>query len=77
MKRFFTEVAEKVLCAMYYFYLFLNGKFGKRILRKPYKQIWQIISWSLFIYFLSSCIILPIFRKWQEVVDCMNYVIWG
>ena len=78
VKRFLIDVViENVLIAMYHSYRFLNGRFGKKVLRKPYKQIWQIIAWSLFIYFFTTKIMFPIIEWWQRIVDCMNYVIWG
>lgn len=78
MKRFMIDVVlENVLTATCYLYRFLNGRFGKRVLRQPYKQIWQIVAWSLFVYFIVTKILFPILEWWQGIVYCMNYVIWG
>lgn len=78
MKRFFIDVLfENVCLAMYRLYLFLNGHFMGRVLRQPYKKIWQIIAWSLFTYFFITKIMFLIVEWWQGIVNCMNYVIWG
>jgi len=78
VKRFMIDVViENVLMAMYYSYQFLNGRFGKKILRQPYKLIWQIAVWSLFVYFFITKIMFPSIEWWQGIVDYMNYVIWG
>ena len=77
MKRFMIDVViENILIAMYNSYRFLNGRFGKKVLRQPYKRIWQIVAWSLFVYFFTTKIMFPIIGWWQRIVDCMNYVIW-
>ena len=70
-------VAENVLAALYHLYRFLNGRFGKRVLRQPYKKIWQVVMWTLFIYLFTIKIMFPILEWWQGIVDYMNYVIWG
>ena len=78
MKRFMIDVViENVLIAMYHSYRFLNGRFGKKVLCQPYKRIWQIVAWSLFVYFFTAKIMFPIMEWWQRIVYCMNYVIWG
>ena len=70
-------VVENVLAALYHLYRFLNGRFGKRVLRQPYKKIWQVVMWTLFIYLFTIKIMFPILEWWQGIVDYMNYVIWG
>lgn len=78
VKRFMIDVViENVLMVMYYSYRFLNGRFGKKVLRQPYKRIWQIIAWSLFTYFFITKITFPIIEWWQSIVSYMNCVIWG
>lgn len=78
MKRLMIDVViENVLITMYHSYRFLNGRFGKKVLRQPYKQIWQIVAWSLFVYFFTTKIMFPIIERWQSIVDCINHVIWG
>lgn len=77
MKRFMIDVViENVLIATYHLYRFLNGRFGKKVLRQPYKRIWQIVAWSLFVYFFTAKIMFPIIEWWQGIVNCMNHVIW-
>lgn len=70
-------VIENVLAALYHLYRFLNGRFGKRVLRQPYKKIWQVVMWNLFIYLFSTKVVFPILEWWQGVVNYMNYVVWG
>lgn len=70
-------VIENVLAALYHLYRFLNGRFGKRVLRQPYKKIWQVVMWTLFIYLFSTKVVFPILEWWQGVVNYMNYVVWG
>lgn len=70
-------VVENVLAALYHGYRFLNGRFGKRVLRQPYRRVWRVVMWSLFIYLFSTKVVFPILDWWQGIVDYMNYVIWG
>lgn len=78
IKKFLIDVVLENVCkAVYYSYGVLNGRFGKYVLRKPYKRIWSIILWTLFIYLFTIKIIFPIMECWQSVVDNANYFIWG
>lgn len=78
IKNFVIDVVlENVLAALYHLYRFLNGRFGKRVLRQPYKRIWQVVMWSLFIYLFTTKIMFPIVEWWTGVVHFLNYVIWG
>lgn len=78
IKNFILDVVvENVLAALYHLYRFLNGRFGKRVLRQPYRRVWQIVMWSLFIYLFTIKIMFPIMEWWDGVVRFLNYVIWG
>ena len=70
-------VIENVLAALYHLYRFLNGRFGKRVLRQPYKRIWQWIAWTTFVVLFFKFVMFPIIEWWTGVVHFLNYVIWG
>ena len=78
IKNFILDVVvENVLAALYHLYRFLNGRFSKRVLRQPYRRVWQVVMWSLFIYLFTTKIMFPIIEWWNGVVRFLNYVIWG
>ena len=77
-KAFLTDVVlEYILMAMYRTYQFLNGRFGRKVLKQPYRRVWRIVMWSAFIYLFTTQVMFRIIEWWQPIVDKMNYVIWG
>lgn len=55
----------------------MNGRFGNRVLKQPYRNIWRILCWSAFVYGFFIWVCVPFFRWWDRVVAFLNYVIWG
>lgn len=56
---------------------FIDGRFGKRVLKRKFRIFWRFITYSLVMVFLWTFIITPLFDAWDEVVNFMNCVIWG
>lgn len=66
-------------CAKYVMVVinFLNGKFGRYRLNQPYRKVWRVIAWTTVVVLAWIYVICPFFDWWQEIVNFMNYVIWG
>lgn len=58
-------------------YRFMNGYFGHRKLNQPYRNIWQVITWSTMIFLTTRFIMFPFFGVWNRVILGLNNVIWG
>lgn len=55
----------------------IDGRFGKRVLKRKFRICWRVVTYSMVIVFLWTFIITPFFEYWDKVIDFMNYVIWG
>ena len=79
IKRFLVDVVLENVCRLvYHTYRFLNGRFyNHRVLHQPYKCIWSIVMWTLFIYLFTTQVMFRIIEWWDPIVYKMNYVIWG
>ena len=55
----------------------MNGRFGNRVLKQPYRNIWRILCWAAFVYGFFMLVCVPLFRWWDGVVAFLNHVIWG
>lgn len=60
-----------------YLYHVMNGRFGKRRLKKPYMYVWRFLTWGTFVWVGFAYVIVPFFNWWGRVVAFLNYVIWG
>lgn len=58
-------------------YKFLNGRFGKKKLKDPYRMYWQIIMWILVIWMLVHFVLVPILGVWSAAVIRLNHLFWG
>lgn len=56
---------------------FIDGRFGKRVLKRKFRICWRVVTYSLVMIFLWTFVITPFFDAWGRVIDFMNYVIWG
>ena len=56
---------------------FIDGRFGKRVLKRKFRICWRVVTYSMVIVFLWTFIITSLFEYWGRVIDFMNYVIWG
>ena len=55
----------------------LNGKFGKRVLRHPYRNYYRIVMWFALASLAWNYVLVPFFGWWDKVVSGLNYIIWG
>lgn len=55
----------------------LNGKFGNRVLKQPFRMIWRVLAWSLFVYAIFMLLLVPLLGAWRGVVEFLNDIIWG
>ena len=70
-------IVGAIFCAVCLVYNFCNGRFGRKVLRQPYRRIWASIWFVLFIWAFFSWVCVPFFRWWDGVVRFLNHVIWG
>lgn len=62
-------MAEKI-------YNFICGRFGSRILKPRYCNVW-IKFWASVIISLFLLVLYFIVQAWSVVVECLNRVIWN
>lgn len=62
---------------LYVFYRVMNGHFGKKVLKQPYKKIWCCLTWSCLFILFFVFIFCPIIEAWGNFIDFVNYVRWG
>lgn len=62
-------MAEKI-------YNFICGRFGSRILKPRYRNVW-IKFWASVIISLFLLVLYFIVQVWSVVVECLNRVIWN
>lgn len=60
-----------------YLYHGMNGRFGKRTLKKPYGRVWRFLTWGTFVWAVFIYVFVPFFTLWDRAVAFLNYVIWG
>lgn len=56
---------------------FVDGRFGRKVLKRPYRRVWRVLTYGSLFLLLWNFVIVPLFRWWDKVVDFLNYVIWG
>ena len=56
---------------------FIDGKFGKRVLKHEFRICWRVLTYSLVVMFLWTFVITPFFDAWDRAINLINYVIWG
>lgn len=76
-KLFNSRVSETVYNIVRAFLNFMNGRFGRKTLKEPYRKIWRIVMWSGFVVLVMVFILMPLIEAWSRVVDVLNYIIWG
>lgn len=62
-------MAEKI-------YNFICGRFGNRILKPCYRNVW-VKFWTSVIISLFLLVLYFIVQGWSVAVECLNKVIWG
>lgn len=55
----------------------LNGKFGKRVLRQPYRNYYRVVAGFILVSLVWNYVAVPFFGWWDGVIRMFNYVIWG
>lgn len=56
---------------------FVDGRFGRKVLKRPYRSVWRVLTYGSLFLLLWNFIIVSLFRWWDGVVRFLNYVIWG
>lgn len=56
---------------------FVDGRFGRKVLKRPYRRVWRVMTYGSLFLLIWNFVIVPLFRWWDGVVRFLNYVIWG
>lgn len=75
------HLSEAILVSAIYglahLYHGMNGRFGKRKLKKPYLYVWRFLTWGTLVWVAFTYVFVPFFNWWDKVVASLNYLIWG
>ena len=55
----------------------VDGRFGRKVLKRPYRRVWRVLTYGSLFLLLWNFVIVPFFQWWDGVVRFLNYVIWG
>ena len=66
------ESVSVVVLAVIVWASFMDGRFGRKTLRKPYRNIWRFVCWTVFMYVVFTFVCTPFFRWWSEIVALLN-----
>ena len=64
-------------CVLACVYNRMNGRFGRRRLKKPYAYAWRVLTWGTLVWVTLVYVAVPFFNWWDRVVYQLNYIIWG
>lgn len=56
---------------------FMNGRFGKVSLKRPYRIAWKWMTWGTLVFLFIRLVVFPFFTWWGGIVRWLNYIIWG
>lgn len=56
---------------------FIDGRFGKMVLKPKFRLWWRIVTYSVIAILLWKFIVCPLFETWEQTVSYVNYVAWG
>lgn len=56
---------------------FIDGRFGKRVLKTKIRLWWRIVTYSIMAILFWKFIVSPFFEIWGRMVSFVNYVAWG
>lgn len=56
---------------------FIDGRFGKIVLKPKFRLWWRIVTYSVIAILLWKFIVCPLFETWERTVSCVNYVARG
>lgn len=77
MVHLFEALLISVAYGVAYLYHGMNGRFGKRRLKKPYVYVWCFLTRGTLVWGVFTYVFVPFFAWWDKVVAFLNYVIWG
>lgn len=77
MKQFKDKFLSVLLWTVITLCSVMDGHFGSKVLKQPYRDIWRVLCWAVFIYVFFIFISVPLLRWWSKMVTAFNYVIWG
>lgn len=55
----------------------LNGKFGNRVLKQPYRDYYRVVVWITLTVLIWRYLLVPFFGWWDKVIHGANNIIWG
>ena len=55
----------------------LDGKFGNRVLKQPYRAYYRVVVWTTLTVLIWRYLLVPFFGWWDKVIYAMNRIIWG
>lgn len=55
----------------------LDGKFGNRVLRQPYRDYYRVVVWVTLAVLIWVYLLVPFFGWWDKVIYVMDHIIWG
>lgn len=55
----------------------LDGKFGNRVLKQPYRDYYRVVVWATLTFLIWIHLLVPFFGWWDKVIHGMNNIIWG
>lgn len=56
---------------------FIDGRFGKRVLKPKYRTIWQFITYGTIVVIIFWFVLCPFFDYCCKIADALNYMICG
>ena len=77
MAHFSEALFASFIFGVVHLYRIMNGRFGKRRLKKPYVYVWRFLTWGTLVWVVFTYVFVPFFAWWDRVVAFLNYVIWG
>lgn len=55
----------------------LDGKFGNRVLKQPYRDYYRVVVWATLTFLIWRYLLVPFLVWWDKVIHGMNNIIWG
>lgn len=75
------HLAEALFLSVIYIvalgYHFMNGRFFKYRLEKPYRTVWRVITWGIFVWGVLTYVCVPFFAWWDKAMQFIGNLIWG
>lgn len=56
---------------------FIDGKFGKRVLKRKFRIVWRFVTYGTIAYLIMRFVFIPLLEWWDGVVHFINYLAWG